>query len=122
MPTTRHRPCDADYVAGRAAAADRLGLACRPRPDGSLAVQAEPHPGRADRWYSVTLDCDERGTVVFACSCPAGDFRPGPVACKHAAAAGRHLERAGLATFSPAGWSFTMFSLAVAAAVAPLRD
>ena len=106
------------YVTRRARHADRVRLGCVGNEDGSVTVQAEDH-GHADpnRSYRVTFSPGPRGLIWFACQCRAGQFRPGPVPCKHAGAAGRFLESGGLFRFTEQGWTLTGFAAAVAGTV-----
>ena len=77
------------------------GHLARVLPDGSILVKADSRPGS----YLVRIRSVTDGAVGFACTCPSGTYRPGrPVPCKHAALAGRRLEREGLASFAGGRW------------------
>ena len=72
-------------------------------PTGALTVVSDSRPGVT---WTVTFHAGTDGTVRFACTCPSGRYRGHrhDVPCKHAALAGRRLERERLAVRTPAGW------------------
>lgn len=78
------------------------GHVARVLPDGSVLVKAESHPGN----YRVRIRRVTNGVVGFSCTCVSGSYRGGrlPVPCKHAALAGRRLEREGLARWRNGVW------------------
>jgi hypothetical protein len=77
------------------------GHNARVLPDGSILVKAESHPGS----YRVTIRGVDDGVLRFGCTCRAGEYRTAlPVPCKHAALAGRRLEREGLARWEDGSW------------------
>jgi hypothetical protein len=77
------------------------GHLARVLPDGSILVKADSRPGS----YLVRIRRVTDGVVGFACTCPSGTYRADrPVPCKHAALAGRRLEREGLASFDAGRW------------------
>ncbi len=77
------------------------GHNARVLPDGSILVKAESRPGS----YRVSIRAVADGVLRFGCTCPSGVHRASlPVPCKHAALAGRRLEREGLARWEDATW------------------
>jgi hypothetical protein len=77
------------------------GHLARVLPDGSILVKADSRPGS----YLVRIRSVRDGVVGFACTCPSGTYRADrPIPCKHAALAGRRLEREGLASFGGGRW------------------
>lgn len=77
------------------------GHNARVLPDGSVLVKADSQPGSYRVWIRGVRD----GTVLLACTCPSGTHRASlPVPCKHAALAGRRLEREGLARWHDGAW------------------
>jgi hypothetical protein len=77
------------------------GHNARVRPDGSILVKAESHPGS----YRVAIRGVDGGVLRFGCSCRSGEYRTSlPVPCKHAAVAARRLEREGLARWDDGLW------------------
>lgn len=91
----------ATYALAAEARAVEEGHVARVLPDGSVLVKANSQPGS----YRVVIRRVDDGVVWFACSCTSGGYRLGlPVPCKHAALAGRRLEREGLATWRGGVW------------------
>jgi hypothetical protein len=77
------------------------GHNARVLPDGSILVKAESHPGS----YRVWIRGVDDGVLWFGCTCRSGAYRTSlPVPCKHAALAGRRLEREGLARWEEGSW------------------
>ena len=69
--------------------------------DGSILVKSDSQPGSHHVWIRGVRD----GTVLFGCTCRSGTHRSFlPVPCKHAALAGRRLEREGLARWQDGTW------------------
>jgi hypothetical protein len=77
------------------------GHNARVLPDGSILVKSDTQPGSHRVWIRGV-----RGeTVLFGCSCASGTYRSSlPVPCKHAALAGRRLERENLARWHDGVW------------------
>jgi hypothetical protein len=77
------------------------GHNARVLPDGSILVKAESHAGS----YRVSIRDIADGALRFGCTCRSGEHRAWlPVPCKHAALAGRRLEREGLARWEEGTW------------------
>lgn len=77
------------------------GHNARVRPDGSILVKSDSQPGSHRVWIRGVQD----GTVLLGCTCRSGAHRTFlPVPCKHAALAGRRLEREGLARWHDGAW------------------
>jgi hypothetical protein len=77
------------------------GHNARVLPDGSILVKAESRDGS----YQVFLRGVTEGVLRFSCSCRSGAYRTSlPIPCKHAALAGRRLEREGLARWEDGTW------------------
>ena len=77
------------------------GHNARVLPDGSVLVKSDSQPGSHRVWIRSVRD----GTLVFGCTCRSGTHRSRlPVPCKHAALAGRRLEREGLARWHDGTW------------------
>jgi hypothetical protein len=69
--------------------------------DGSILVKSDSEPGSHRVWIRGLSD----DTLVLGCSCRSGAHRGFlPVPCKHAALAGRRLEREGLARWHDGAW------------------
>lgn len=69
--------------------------------DGSILVKSDSRPGSYRVWLRGVRD----GTVLLGCTCRSGTYRESlPVPCKHAALAGRRLERHGLARWHEGAW------------------
>jgi hypothetical protein len=108
VPVETNTPDDAirarDHRAYALAAEIRAveeGHNARVRPDGSVLVKADSHPGS----YRVAIRGVAGGVVWFACSCRSGQYRTTlPVPCKHATLAARRLEREGLARWEDGTW------------------
>jgi len=91
----------AAYTLAAEVRAVEQGHRARLQPDGSILVKADSQSGS----YRVRVHGVERGVLVFACTCPSGDYRAYlPVPCKHAALVGRRLEREGRATWQDGAW------------------
>lgn len=72
------------------------------QPGGWIKVVSDSRPNTS---YSVTFHATVSGTIHFHCTCPSGVNRPHKlVPCKHAALAGRRLEREKIAIWSDALW------------------
>jgi len=98
VPTRFRHPT---YALAAEVRAVEQGHRARLQPDGSILVKADSQGGS----YRVRVDGVEGGVLVFACTCPSGDYRAYlPVPCKHAALAGRRLEREGHATWQDGVW------------------
>jgi hypothetical protein len=79
----------------------RDGHNARVLPDGSVLVKADSQPGS----YRVWIRGTDGSTLLFGCTCRSGMYRLGlPVPCKHAALAGRRLEREGFARWRDGAW------------------
>src|SRR6266508_838698 len=92
---------DPVYALAAEVRAVEQGHRARLQPDGSILVKADSQDGS----YRVCVHGVERGVLVFDCTCPSGDYRAYlPVPCKHAALAGRRLEREGRATWQAGNW------------------
>ncbi|HZC98728.1 MAG TPA: hypothetical protein VFA46_00565 [Actinomycetes bacterium] len=77
------------------------GHNARVLPDGSILVKSDSQPGSHRVWIRGVRD----GTVLLGCTCRSGTHRASlPVPCKHAALAGRRLERERLATWHDGTW------------------
>jgi hypothetical protein len=77
------------------------GHNARVLPDGSVLVKSDSQPGSHRVWIRSVRD----GTLLFGCTCRSGTHRSRlPVPCKHAALAGRRLEREGLARWHDGTW------------------
>lgn len=77
------------------------GHNARVLPDGSLLVKSDSRPGSHRVWVRGVRD----GTVLLGCTCDSGTHRSSlPVPCKHAALAGRRLERESLASWDAGTW------------------
>jgi hypothetical protein len=77
------------------------GHNARVLPDGTILVKSDSQPGSYRVWIRAVRD----GTVFFGCTCRSGTHRESlPVPCKHAALAGRRLEREGLARWHDGAW------------------
>jgi hypothetical protein len=77
------------------------GHHARVLPDGSVLVKSDSQPGSHRVWIRGVRD----GTVLLGCTCRSGTHRASlPVPCKHAALAGRRLERERLASWHDGSW------------------
>jgi hypothetical protein len=77
------------------------GHNARVLPDGSVLVKSDSEPGSHRVWVRGVRD----GTVILGCTCRSGTHRSYlPVPCKHAALAGRRLERESLARWHDGTW------------------
>ncbi len=77
------------------------GHNARVLPDGSILVKSDSGPGS----YQVRIHAVVAGVLYFGCGCPSGSYRTSlPVPCKHAALAGRRLEREGFARWRDGTW------------------
>ena len=77
------------------------GHNARVLPDGSVLVKSDSQPGSHRVWIRGVRD----GTVLFGCTGRSGTHRASlPVPCKHAALAGRRLERERLARWHDGAW------------------
>jgi hypothetical protein len=77
------------------------GHNARVLPDGSILVKSDSEPGSHRVWVRGVRD----GTVLIGCTCRSGTHRAHlPVPCKHAALAGRRLERESLARWHDGSW------------------
>ena len=77
------------------------GHNARVLPDGSVLVKANSQPGS----YHVSIRGVADGVLRFGCTCRSGVYREVlPVPCKHAALAGRRLERESLARWEDGSW------------------
>ena len=77
------------------------GHNARVLPDGSVLVKSDSEPGSHRVWVRAVRD----GTVILGCTCRSGTHRAYlPVPCKHAALAGRRLERESLARWHDGTW------------------
>src|ERR671936_810543 len=77
------------------------GHNARVLPDGSILVKSDSEPGSHRVWVRGVRD----GTVLIGCTCRSGTHRSYlPVPCKHAALAGRRLERESLARWHDGTW------------------
>jgi hypothetical protein len=77
------------------------GHNARVLPDGSILVKSDSQPGSHRVWIRGVRD----GTVLLGCTCRSGTHRASlPVPCKHAALAGRRLERERLASWHDGTW------------------
>jgi hypothetical protein len=77
------------------------GHNARVLPDGSILVKSDSEPGSHRVWVRGVRD----GTVMIGCTCRSGTHRAYlPVPCKHAALAGRRLERESLARWHDGAW------------------
>jgi hypothetical protein len=77
------------------------GHNARVLPDGSILVKSDSQPGSHRVWIRGISD----GTLLLGCTCRSGTHRSWlPVPCKHAALAGRRLEREGLARWHDGAW------------------
>jgi hypothetical protein len=77
------------------------GHNARVLPDGSILVKSDSQPGSHRVWVrGISED-----TLLLGCTCRSGTHRSWlPVPCKHAALAGRRLEREGLARWHDGAW------------------
>jgi hypothetical protein len=103
--TTRRRADDAPWQAEYGLAAEiravEGGHNARVLPDGSVLVKSDSQPGS----YRVSIRGVRDGTLLLGCTCPSGLYRASfPVPCKHAALAGRRLEREGIAHWQDGTW------------------
>lgn len=72
------------------------------KPGGSIKVVSESTPGLS---YEVVFAARVTGVIEFGCTCPSGVNRPEKfVPCKHAALAGRRLERQKIAVWRDQNW------------------
>jgi hypothetical protein len=77
------------------------GHNARVLPDGSILVKSDSQPRSHRVWIRGISD----DTVMLGCTCRSGTHRTYlPVPCKHAALAGRRLEREGLARWHDGAW------------------
>jgi hypothetical protein len=77
------------------------GHNARVLPDGSVLVKADSQAGS----YRVWIRGVDGATLLFGCTCRAGLYRTTlAVPCKHAALAGRRLEREGFARWEDGAW------------------
>jgi hypothetical protein len=77
------------------------GHNARVLPDGSILVKSDSEPGSHRVWVRGVRE----GTVLIGCTCRSGTHRAYlPVPCKHAALAGRRLERESLARWHDGSW------------------
>jgi hypothetical protein len=77
------------------------GHNARVQPDGSILVRSESTPDSYRVWIRDLRD----GVLRFGCTCPSGQYRDTlPVPCKHAALAGRRLERERIAAWADGHW------------------
>jgi hypothetical protein len=91
----------AAYALAAEVRAVEQGHRARVQPDGSILVKSDSQGGS----YLVRVEGVEAGVLVFSCTCPSGDYRAYlPVPCKHAALAGRRLEREGYAQWLDGAW------------------
>lgn len=68
------------------------------RPGGSIRVKSDSQEGVS---YEVTFHTTVTGAIHFHCTCPSGQNRSHKlVPCKHAALAGRRLEREKIAVWN----------------------
>jgi hypothetical protein len=94
---TRH----AAYGLAAEVRAVESGHNARVLPDGSILVKSDTLPGSHRVWVRGVRD----GVVLFGCTCRSGTHRSFlPVPCKHAALAGRRLERESLARWHAGSW------------------
>jgi hypothetical protein len=103
--TMRRRVDDAPWHAAYGLAAEvravEGGHNARVLPDGSVLVKSDSQPGSYRVWIRGVRD----GTLLFGCTCRSGFHRASlPVPCKHAALAGRRLEREGFAHWQDGTW------------------
>ncbi|HEX8863482.1 MAG TPA: hypothetical protein VGC06_31170 [Actinomycetes bacterium] len=103
--TTRRRgdaaPWHAAYGLAAEARAVEGGHNARVLPDGSVLVKSDSQPGSYRVWIRGVRD----GILRFGCTCRSGFHRASfPVPCKHAALAGRRLEREGFARWHDGAW------------------
>jgi hypothetical protein len=103
--TMRRRAGDAPWHAAYGLAAEvravEGGHNARVLPDGSVLVKSDSQPGSYRVWIRGVRD----GTLLLGCTCLSGTHRASfPVPCKHAALAGRRLEREGLAHWQDGSW------------------
>jgi hypothetical protein len=77
------------------------GHNARVQPDGSILVRSETTPVSYRVWIRDVRD----GVLRFGCTCRSGQHRRAlPVPCKHAALAGRRLERERIAEWTDGQW------------------
>ena len=77
------------------------GHNARVLPDGSILVKSDSEPASHRVWVRGVRE----GTVLIGCTCRSGTHRAYlPVPCKHAALAGRRLERESLARWHDGSW------------------
>jgi hypothetical protein len=103
--TMRRRADDAPWHAAYGLAAEvravEGGHNARVLPDGSVLVKSDSQPGSYRVWIRGVRD----GTLLLGCTCRSGIHRASfPIPCKHAALAGRRLEREGLARWQDGTW------------------
>jgi hypothetical protein len=110
-----------EYALAAEVRAVEEGHLARVLPDGSILVKSDSRPGS----YLVRIRRVSDGVIGFSCTCPSGTYRPDrPVPCKHAALAGRRLEREGLAIHAAGHWrarARTALRAALAASTHPRR-
>lgn len=67
------------------------------QPGGSIKVKSDTHEGVS---YELTFHTTVSGAIHFHCTCPSGKHRDHKlIPCKHAALAGRRLEREKIAVW-----------------------
>jgi hypothetical protein len=94
-------PWHAVYGLAAEARAVESGHNARVLPDGSVLVKSDSQPGSHRVWIGGVRD----GTLLLGCTCRSGTYRSSfPVPCKHAALAGRRLEREGFARWEDGTW------------------
>jgi hypothetical protein len=103
--TVRRRVGDASWHAAYGLAAEaravEAGHNARVLPDGSVLVKSDSQPGSYRVWIRGVRD----GTLLLGCTCRSGFHRASfPIPCKHAALAGRRLEREGFARWQDGTW------------------
>ena len=77
------------------------GHNARVLPDGTIFVKSDSQPGSYRVWIRGMRD----DTLLLGCTCRSGTHRSDlPVPCKHAALAGRRLEREHLASWHNGAW------------------
>jgi hypothetical protein len=96
-----HHSTHAAYGLAAEVRAVESGHNARVLDDGSILVKSDSRPGSHRVWIRGVSD----GTVLLGCTCRSGTHRASlPVPCKHAALAGRRLEREGLARWHDGAW------------------
>ena len=94
-------PWQAAYGLAAEVRAVESGHNARVLPDGSVLVKSDSQPGSYRVWIRGVRD----GILRFGCTCRSGFHRASfPVPCKHAALAGRRLEREGFARWHDGAW------------------